>query len=250
MKLAVIIPVYNEEKYIYKALNSLLNQIRKPDMIVICDNNSTDDTLAILYSYEEIFKLIGIDYKIVSESKKGSICFPMQRAYKQIPDDFDIVGKIDADTIIPYDYYEKIEKEMLNSNFAQISTSEQLPNRTLVQAIYQNTAQLLVMILSKLNPYDTRIFCGNGITYRNKFLNEVNGWDLTEEELIANPKYKHDDLYVSEKFKTKHLKSGYIWTIKHLHYDHNLILKGVLETAKIHIFDNAGTEHSNRHDNS
>ncbi|MFQ6752305.1 MAG: glycosyltransferase family 2 protein, partial [Clostridia bacterium] len=53
-KISVIIPCYNQEKYIKECLNSILNQSFKDFEIIAVDDGSTDNTLNILKSYERI----------------------------------------------------------------------------------------------------------------------------------------------------------------------------------------------------
>ena len=48
-KLSIIVPVYNDEKHIKNCLNSLLNQTKKVDIIVV-DDGSTDNTISIVKS--------------------------------------------------------------------------------------------------------------------------------------------------------------------------------------------------------
>lgn len=47
MKLSVVIPVYNEEKYIRDCLLSIMKGIRTPDELIVVDGGSTDRTVAI-----------------------------------------------------------------------------------------------------------------------------------------------------------------------------------------------------------
>ncbi len=49
--LSVLLPVYNAAPYLQDALDSLLKQQRAPDQIVIINDGSTDDSLAILERY-------------------------------------------------------------------------------------------------------------------------------------------------------------------------------------------------------
>jgi len=46
--ITIAIPVYNGEKYISEALMSIVDQTRKVDQILICDNHSTDNTINII----------------------------------------------------------------------------------------------------------------------------------------------------------------------------------------------------------
>ena len=55
MKLSIIIPCKNEEKYIGKLLNSLLQQNLPQNVeIIIADANSTDNTIEIINSYLDL----------------------------------------------------------------------------------------------------------------------------------------------------------------------------------------------------
>ena len=57
MKISIIVPAYNVEKYIKKCLNSLINQKFKYFFEVIIKNDhSTDRTLAIINQYAKKHK--------------------------------------------------------------------------------------------------------------------------------------------------------------------------------------------------
>ena len=51
--ISVCIATYNGEKYIKEQLDSIINQIKEDDEIVISDDNSTDRTLEIINSYKD-----------------------------------------------------------------------------------------------------------------------------------------------------------------------------------------------------
>ena len=50
---SVLIPVYNGERFIARALDSVLAQTRPYVELRVCDDASTDGTAAILRSYAE-----------------------------------------------------------------------------------------------------------------------------------------------------------------------------------------------------
>jgi len=54
MKLSVVIPCYNAEKYLGQTVSSLLSQTRLPDEIVFIDDGSTDNTKEILRTYGDM----------------------------------------------------------------------------------------------------------------------------------------------------------------------------------------------------
>ena len=53
MKIAVLIPAYNEEKNILGALNSILSQTVKPAAIVVVNDGSTDNTATIVKNVKQ-----------------------------------------------------------------------------------------------------------------------------------------------------------------------------------------------------
>ena len=56
--ISVIIPVYNTEKYVEKALSSVMEQTYKNLEIIVIDDKSTDDSPRIIDEIEE-----KVDYK-------------------------------------------------------------------------------------------------------------------------------------------------------------------------------------------
>lgn len=55
MKLSIIIPIYNVEKYLDKCLNSVLKQIEKEDEVILINDGSTDNSFNICKNIKEIY---------------------------------------------------------------------------------------------------------------------------------------------------------------------------------------------------
>jgi len=53
MKFTLVITTYNSQSYVESAIQSALNQSRRPDEIIICDDNSSDNTIGICNKYKE-----------------------------------------------------------------------------------------------------------------------------------------------------------------------------------------------------
>lgn len=68
MTISVIIPTYNESKYIKNCLESLSNQTLLPQEIIVIDDGSTDQTLKIVNS----MKIKNCKLKIVSQAHRGA----------------------------------------------------------------------------------------------------------------------------------------------------------------------------------
>lgn len=65
MKISIIIPSYNQSQYLSAAINSALDQKVKAHEIIVVDDGSTDDSLAMARSYESS----GV--KVISQVNKG-----------------------------------------------------------------------------------------------------------------------------------------------------------------------------------
>ena len=97
LTLSIVIPFYNEQHHIRACLESIKNQTIRPSEVVIVDNNSIDNTVAIAKTYDFV--------KIVSELKQG-IVHARNKGFNSTK--ADLIGRIDADTILPIDWVERV----------------------------------------------------------------------------------------------------------------------------------------------
>ena len=97
MKVSVVIPAFNEEKYIGKCLKSVVNQIMPADEIIVVNNNCTDKT-------EVIAKKFGA--RIVKEKVQG-MTPARNRGFNSVK--YEIIARTDADTVVPKDWIKIIK---------------------------------------------------------------------------------------------------------------------------------------------
>ena len=57
MKISVAMATYNGEKYITEQLDTIRNQTRKIDELIICDDRSTDNTVSVVNDYIQKYGL-------------------------------------------------------------------------------------------------------------------------------------------------------------------------------------------------
>ena len=62
MKLSIVIPSYNNSKWLDKCFNSILEQTFTDYEVIVVDDMSTDDSMEIIKKYKNIFKTKGIKY--------------------------------------------------------------------------------------------------------------------------------------------------------------------------------------------
>src|SRR6266567_2953645 len=95
LRISVVIPVYNEEKYLGKCLDSLMRQNVKADEIIVVDNNSTDNSVAIAKKYP---------IRVVFEKTQGMI---PARNHGFNEARYEIIARTDADTILPVNWIKR-----------------------------------------------------------------------------------------------------------------------------------------------
>ena len=64
MTISVIIPCFNEENYLDNCLTTLAQQSLLPDEVILCNNNSTDNSVGIARKYLKKLPLIIIDQPV------------------------------------------------------------------------------------------------------------------------------------------------------------------------------------------
>lgn len=109
MKFSLIMPVYNEEKFLKLCLDSLMKQTIKPDQIIIVDDGSTDRSPEIIKQYSGTIVLTLPKQK---NSMIERVPYVMKAGTQLLDEDFDYVGNLDADTVLEPQYYEKLLNEM------------------------------------------------------------------------------------------------------------------------------------------
>lgn len=73
MHISVIIPVYNREGYIRRAIDSVLNQSRAADEMIVVDDGSTDATPSILADYGDVIQVVRQENMGVSAARNRGI---------------------------------------------------------------------------------------------------------------------------------------------------------------------------------
>ena len=110
MEFCIIIPAHNEESYIKQSLQSFVGQTLLPKKIIVVNDGSTDTTKIIIDSFSEKYSFIeGINLDSKSNHAPGSkVINAFYKGLDFLQEDYDFIGKFDADIILPSDYFEKV----------------------------------------------------------------------------------------------------------------------------------------------
>ena len=98
-RVSIVIPAYNEERYIGACLDSIAAQSQAPFEVIVVDNNSSDRTAEIAAKYPFV--------RVIREPCQGRV-FARNAGFDVATGD--IIGRIDADTRLPANWVAYIQQ--------------------------------------------------------------------------------------------------------------------------------------------
>ena len=107
MNYYLIIPAYNEAQHIHLTLQSIANQTVTPSRVIVVNDNSTDDTAAIVMQFAAEYSWLEMVNK-TSEAihlPGSKVIQAFQKGLEQVDDNYDFIVKLDADLILPPNYF-------------------------------------------------------------------------------------------------------------------------------------------------
>lgn len=99
-RLGVVIPCYNHEHYIGKAIESVLDQTRKADRFLIIDDGSKDNSVAVIRSYQDR----GVE--CIAQENAGAHN-TINRAIEIVAQDCDLISILNSDDHYTAERFEK-----------------------------------------------------------------------------------------------------------------------------------------------
>lgn len=108
LKLSVIIPVYNRPDELNELLETLVNQSRKPDEVIVVEDGSTISSKEVVNSFEKELPVLYL------EKENEGQGFARNFGYKHASGDFFIV--FDSDCLVPFDYMKVVETFLISTD--------------------------------------------------------------------------------------------------------------------------------------
>lgn len=182
LKVSVVIPVYNEEKYIAACLESLLKQTDPADEIIVINNNSTDDSVKIIKRYP---------VRILNEKKQG-MTFARNKGFNLAQ--FPIIARTDADTILPPNWIKRIKKGFADEKLVALSGPADFYD--LPELIHNSHWQTKSTWLKLINTYNTivRQILKHDCLYGPNCAIRKSAWDEIKNSVCLDDKQVHEDL--------------------------------------------------------
>ncbi|MCU7548265.1 glycosyltransferase [Chitinophagaceae bacterium LB-8] len=167
--ISVVIPCYNSEEFIGRAIESVLNQTYQDFEVILVDNGSSDQTLNILYSYRNKYP----DFiQVLQEPRKGGAA-ARNKGLKEAKGEW--IQFLDSDDeLLPGKFDEQLKIARKNNADLVLSTFYKYYTSGGVQKViiqFLETKNVWVgLIMSNLGRTSSNLW------KRDKLL-QVNGWD-------------------------------------------------------------------------
>ncbi len=194
----IIIPAHNEETFLGETLSSVLRQTLLPKKVVVVNDHSTDGTEKLIDDFEAKTTFI---HKVNTDSSTmhmpgSKVINAFKKGLETLDDQYDFIVKLDADIILPENYFEKIAyvikgnpKVGIAGGFAHEQDAQ--GNWKLNHPMNNDHVRGAFKAYSKA--------CFNAIGG----LRPAMGWD-TVDELLA--RYHDYDIYTDPDLEVKHLR--------------------------------------------
>ena len=225
-KLTIIIPSYNEEKYIKRTLLSIINQVGCYGVrIIVADNHSTDNTRKIIKKFNRDF------YKDVEIIDGGRVSYARNRGAELVKTEYMLF--IDADEILYNDYniIENMDK-MVKLNLDLLTVKVKSYGSDLRTSLMFRIFNITNLIMSNWIPFAVG---GYFMTRTDKF-RELGGFDETvnhSEDFLLSRKYSVKKFKISKHYAgqddRRFKKMGYWGMIR-------LLIRGYLNRNNIEYF--------------
>lgn len=107
MRISIVIPAHNEAAFLENCLDSFVTQTYLPNELIVVDDNSSDRTfeiaqdLAQQHDWIKVIQRKSIDEHVPGKKVVDTFNFGLQHT-----SEFDLIGKFDADIILPPNYFE------------------------------------------------------------------------------------------------------------------------------------------------
>ncbi len=99
LRVSLVIPAYNEEANLADCLHAISKQTVTPFEVIVVDNNSTDNTVAVARSYPFV--------KLMRERRQG-VAYARDRGFNAARGD--IIGRLDADSHLASDWVAQVQQ--------------------------------------------------------------------------------------------------------------------------------------------
>lgn len=197
MKYYIIIPCHNEAAFLPLTLEALTRQTLPPAKVVLVNDHSTDDTETVIDNYTARHPyMMKVTISSSGERKPGAkVIHAFTKGLEKVDEVYDFLTKLDADCVVPENYFEKIAERFKSDEKIGIAGG----------IAYEENNK----VWKRHHPMDKDHVRGAFKSYTHACFKAIGGlrnsigWD-TADELLA--RYHGFEIYADETLPVKHLR--------------------------------------------
>lgn len=167
--IAIVIPVYNRSQLIQRTFDSILYQTYRPIELILVDNGSTDDSLALCTEFKEKYQSDQLIVKVLQEKKRGANAARNRG-----------LEAVESEYVTFFDSDDELFPEMIHA-IHQAITKQQADIIAYTYTFYENEQKEYVRIRCFSNQPRMQIIRGmlatQNFTVKREVIRAIGGWD-------------------------------------------------------------------------
>jgi len=193
VKFSVVIPAYNEEKYIYETLKALRNQTFQDFEVIVKDGDSKDQTVEIAKKFAD--KVVCVPDRSAADARNQGARYAKG----------DILVFMDADTFLPVEALERFNSLVSKDDVVGVSCRKIPLNRDILNRLMYEFVNFSTFVSCKLRLGGAH---GNCMLIRRPVFEQIGGFNpniiVAEEQDVVRRAWRYGhymfllDFYVAE----------------------------------------------------
>lgn len=189
IKLAFLIPIYNEEKNLKLLIDSIYKNYNFNIQIIFINDNSIDNSYEILKYYQQLYR-----FQILNLDKQELVADVLNKGLLYVDEDISHIGIINGDSVLSENIFQKIIERLENYDIEVLNLNNKSVN-------YQKNN--IIHYFSNLEKnYKNYLFdyiessLNNGYIIDKDLLYKLKGWKTITEDLNLNLKIKSKNIQI------------------------------------------------------
>ncbi|MDO1513548.1 glycosyltransferase family A protein [Maribacter confluentis] len=194
----IVIPIHNEDAYLEQTLTAVALQTLSPKKVILVNDNSTDNSETVIDRFvQEHSFFYKLNIVSSSEHMPGSkVINAFKKGLAILDDAYEFIVKLDADIILPTNYFENISNHFKNDSQIGICGGFIYEKQGSGEWVL-NHPMNKDHVRGAIKAYSKECFKAIG------GLKNAMGWD-TVDELLAQ--YNGFKMHTDDELKVKHLR--------------------------------------------
>ena len=185
IKLSILIPVFNEEKYLPDFIRSIYRNNTNNICFIFINDSSTDNTTKILKEFQQIH-----NFTIINCLKSKNVSDVLNTGFRYIDYDTTHIGVLNGDCTIPSNCFDLVKNRLENYDIKALNLSNKSKRFTF------NPIKFISNLEKK---YKCFLFNYNESSLNNGYfisINLIDKWETITEDLNMNLKLKKNNIKI------------------------------------------------------